>query len=129
VEEKEKWTEFEEGRGIVDIEEQLRATIKKLQIAGARLAPLPEGCTFTLVVEMREGKEAPIGHPMPWIASDPGLQTEMGNGKGKEKETAVGRDLGGVKSTPVRLVEAGDFVLEAWIEEGRAKFEGEDEQG
>jgi mitotic spindle assembly checkpoint protein MAD2B len=130
--EKEKWTEFEEGRGMqfVDIEEQLRATLKKLQIAGGRLSLLPEGCTFTLVVEMREGKEAPIGHPMPWIASEPGLQTRMGDLElGKGKETAVGRDLGGVKSTPVRLVEAGDFVLETWIEEGRAKFEVDEDEG
>ena len=33
----------------------------------------------------------------------------------------VGSDLGGVKSIPVRLVDAGAFVLEMWIEEGRAK--------
>jgi mitotic spindle assembly checkpoint protein MAD2B len=32
-----------------------------------------------------------------------------------------GSDLGGVKSFPVRLVEAGAFVLEMWIEEGKAK--------
>lgn len=132
VGEKEKWTEFEEGRGIVDVEEQLRATIKKLQIAGERLKKLPRDCTFTLVVEMREGSDAPIGHPMPWVASEPGLQQQMeGNGKGKERErertTSVGRDRGGVRSTPVRLVEAGDFVLEAWIEEGKAKFEYVDE--
>lgn len=29
--------------------------------------------------------------------------------------------MGGLKSVPVRLVEAGVFVLEMWIEEGRAK--------
>ena len=31
-------------------------------------------------------------------------------------------ELGGIKSTPVRRVEAGEFILEAWIEEGRAKL-------
>jgi mitotic spindle assembly checkpoint protein MAD2B len=35
----------------------------------------------------------------------------------------MGSDLGGVKSTPVRLVEAGEFILETWVEEGRAKYQ------
>ena len=30
-----------------------------------------------------------------------------------------GQDRGGIKSTPVRKVEAGAFVLEVWVEEGR----------
>jgi len=34
----------------------------------------------------------------------------------------MGSDLGGVKSMPVRLVEAGEFILETWVEEGRAKY-------
>lgn len=122
VDEKEKYTEFEDGRGIVDVEEQLRATIKKLQIAGAGLKDLPEGCTWGLVVEVKEGKEAPVGHPQAWVPSEPGLQVKRGEGGSGR----VGKDRGGVRSTPIKLVEAGDFVLEAWIEEGRAKFEGEE---
>ena len=35
--------------------------------------------------------------------------------------TRLGSDLGGVKTTPVRAVEAGEFVLEMWIEEARGK--------
>jgi mitotic spindle assembly checkpoint protein MAD2B len=35
----------------------------------------------------------------------------------------MGANLGGIKSTPVRLVEAGEFILEAWVEEGRAKYQ------
>lgn len=123
VGEKEKWTEFEEGRGMerVDVEEQLRATVKRLQGVGERMGELEQGCTFTVVVEVREGREAPIGNPMPWVASEPGLQVGSGSGSGR-----VGRDRGGVRSTPVRLVEAGEFVMECWVEEGRAKFEGEE---
>lgn len=55
-------------------------------------------------------------HPQPWIPSEPSLQIGE-NGESRR----VGSDLGGVKSVPVRLVESGAFVLETWIEEGRAK--------
>ncbi len=55
-------------------------------------------------------------HPQPWIPSEPSLQT------GERTSDRIGADLGGVKSTPVRLVEAGEFILETWIEEGRAKL-------
>ena len=32
-----------------------------------------------------------------------------------------GSSLGGVKTTPVRTVETGEFVMEMWIEEGKGK--------
>lgn len=38
-----------------------------------------------------------------------------------EDEGGRGSDLGGVRTTPVRTVEAGEFVMEMWIEEGRGK--------
>ncbi|KAH7355332.1 DNA-binding protein [Rhexocercosporidium sp. MPI-PUGE-AT-0058] len=146
VGEKERWTEFEardqnpdlipnpnpnpnsdvnvnEGKAGVpraDIEEQLRGTIRRLDYACSRLTPLPKNCTFSIAVELRDEPdvEPPIGHPQPWIPSEPSLQTgEKGNSE------TIGKDLGGVKSVPVRLVETGEFVLEAWIEEGRAKFD------
>jgi mitotic spindle assembly checkpoint protein MAD2B len=117
---------------LVDVEEQLRATMRKLAYCGGKLRPLPEGCTYTVVVELKEQAEPPIGvsstaslatspvnaykHPQPWIPSEPSLQTGE-----KEWSTRVGSDVGGLKSVPVRLVEAGAFVLEMWIEEGRAK--------
>ena len=42
-------------------------------------------------------------------------------GVGNEVATEKGKYLGGVKSTPVRAVEAGPFVMEVWVEEGRDK--------
>lgn len=33
----------------------------------------------------------------------------------------MGSDLGGVRSLPVRSVEVGEFIMEMWVEEGRAK--------
>jgi mitotic spindle assembly checkpoint protein MAD2B len=101
---------------IVDIEEQLRATVRKLAYCGNKLGDLPEGCTFTVVVELKERAEPPVGHPQPWVPSEPSLQT--GENEGSER---VGKDLGGVTSVPIRTVEAGEFVVEMWIEEGKAK--------
>lgn len=141
---------------IVDIEEQLRATLSKLSHATSRMAKLPEGCTYTVAVELRDDPSAlpplavrlsvssltspichlryvkspyqPHGfsksltnkhcqHPQPWIPSQPSLQPSL-----KTSAQIHPTDLGGEKSTPIRLVESGEFILETWIEEGRAKF-------
>lgn len=72
VDAKEQLTDFEaregaEGPGVSrsDVEEQLRATIRKLSYAGEKLAPLPADCTFTVAVELRDKANPPIGvsHP------------------------------------------------------------------
>ncbi|KAK8193020.1 DNA-binding protein [Phyllosticta capitalensis] len=113
----------------VDMEEQFRAVLARLSTCDARLKPLPSGCTFTVVVEVKEEAEPPIGHPQPWIPVEPSLQArrkragqneDEDNGAGKRRK---GEDLGGVKTTPVRAVEAGEMVFEMWIEEGRAKMD------
>jgi len=46
---------------LVDVEEQLRATMRKLAYCGGRLGPLPEGCSYTVVVELKEKADPPIG--------------------------------------------------------------------
>ncbi|CZR64580.1 related to MUS-26 protein MUS-26, involved in DNA repair [Phialocephala subalpina] len=109
------------GISRADIEEQLRATIRKLAYGAGKLSPLPEGCTFSVAVELRNEADPPIGHPQPWIPSEPSLQT------GERTSERIGTDLGGAKSTPVRLVEAGEFILETWIEEGKAKLHDDDD--
>lgn len=124
----EKFTEFTEKdfaqaerdlkTRLVDVEEQLRGAVRKLAYCGGKLDPLPEDCTFTVVVELKDKADPPIGHPQPWMPSQPSLQTgDAGQSK------SIGSDLGGVQTTPVRNVEAGEFVLEMWIEEGKAKHE------
>ncbi|KAI9875276.1 MAG: hypothetical protein M1830_008690 [Pleopsidium flavum] len=124
---------------VVDLEEQFRAIFARLAFCSSSLAPLPENCSFTLCIELKDevGVDPPIGHPQPWIPAQPSLQPAD-----KEQEAAVARDggengggggrrvkgsdLGGVRTTPVRSVEAGEFVIEMWIEEGKAKRELED---
>ncbi|KAI0013022.1 DNA-binding protein [Xylariaceae sp. FL0662B] len=100
-----------------DVDEQLRAAVRRLAYAGEKMAPLPDGCTFTVAVELRDEGEAPIGHPQPWIPTQPGLQTNSKDGR------TPGRDVGGAKTTPLRAVEAGPLFFECWVEEGKAKEE------
>jgi mitotic spindle assembly checkpoint protein MAD2B len=68
VDPKEALTDFEprEGQGemrisLTDVEEQLRGTIRRLAYTGSKMGPLPEGCTYTLAVELRDRADVPIG--------------------------------------------------------------------
>ena len=42
---------------------------------------------------------------------------------GEDGGSKRGQDLGGVRTTPVRSLEAGAFRMEVWVEEGRGKFQ------
>lgn len=135
-----------------DLHEQFRALLSRLSMISEKLAPLPGGaerCTYTMSVELKEDSEPPIGHPQAWVPCEKGLQRRVvhgeelegeggdggqsgerlgGKGKGrmvKEGGRTVerGRELGGVRTTPVRTVDQGEMVFEMWIEEGRGKFE------
>ncbi|KAI0396709.1 DNA-binding protein [Xylariaceae sp. FL0594] len=44
-----------------DVDEQLRAAVRRLAYIGEKMSPLPQGCTFTVAVELRDEAEAPIG--------------------------------------------------------------------
>lgn len=89
--------------------------------------------------------DAPIGRGDRWVAAEPGLQKERkkeGAGYGgfagssgdtevnefKIGESRKGKDLGGVRTTPVRALEAGAFKMEVWVEEGRGKFQAQVEE-
>ncbi len=49
---------------------------------------------------------------------------DAGNTNGLER-SRKGKDLGGVKTTPIRTLEAGAFRMEVWVEEGRGKFQAQ----
>ena len=89
----------------VDMQEQFRATMGKLATYGSNLRPLPEGCTFTVAIELKKDGQPPIGHPQPWMPVQP-----MGQGHANDHKSAV----------PLRAVAAGDMVFETWIEESNA---------
>lgn len=114
----------------VDLEEQFRAALTKLNASGAgALKPLPPHCTFTVAMELKdeEAVDPPIGHPQPWIPVQPSLQAAKSRKSGglAGGEGRRGDDLGGAKTTPVRAVRAGEMMFEMWIEEGKAKLEME----
>ncbi|KAH7114342.1 DNA-binding protein [Dendryphion nanum] len=116
----------------VNLSEQFRAALLALTTRCAKLSPLPKACSFNISMELKDDPEMdpPIRHPQPWVPAQPSLQKtgrRRGTGGGDEKGEGEGEgeDLGGVKVTPLRVVEAGTFRFETWIEEGKAKFEVE----
>jgi len=92
---------------MVDIEEQFRATMSRFTNCQSVLKPLPQGCTFTVAIELKPDDDAPVAHPQPWIPAQPG--------------NADGNDTAPPTTTPLRKVKAGDLIFEAWIEEGQDK--------
>jgi mitotic spindle assembly checkpoint protein MAD2B len=120
----------------VDMSEQFRAALIVLQTRASQLKVLPEGCSFNVSMELKDEADVdpPVRHPQPWIPVQPSLQKTGRKAvvRDEEEERQVeagkneGRDLGGVRVTPIRSVQAGVFRFETWVEEGRAKFEGQD---
>lgn len=109
---------------LIDLEEQFRAVMSRLSGCGGRLKDIPEGCTFAVAVELKEEAEAPISEPQGWVPAQPGLQRNVikeATGLRVEK----GKDVGGVKTTPIRTVAAGEMLFEVYVEEGKGKFQSE----
>jgi mitotic spindle assembly checkpoint protein MAD2B len=111
----------------VDLSEQFRAALLMLSTRTAQLSPLPPCCSFNICMELKDEGDVdpPIGHPQPWVPVQPSLQKKGRKGARVDEEDGErgGEDLGGVKVTPIRTVEAGVFRFETWIEEGKAKFQ------
>ena len=89
---------------LIDLEEQLRATMSRLIASASGLKPLPEGCTFTIAMDLRDGEEPPVRHPQLWIPVQPAQQ----KGSIESSDRIM---------TPVRAVAAGEMIFETWIEE------------
>jgi mitotic spindle assembly checkpoint protein MAD2B len=122
-------TPFEDPTSTVslaDLAQQFRGAMQKLAFCGSTLGPLPTNSSFTVCIELKPDGEAPIDQSStPWIPSQPSLQPNV---KGQNqcvsdttRSSTIGKDLGGVKTKPVRTLEAGAFLLEVWVEEGKAK--------
>jgi mitotic spindle assembly checkpoint protein MAD2B len=105
----------------VDLEEQLRAALTRLTGCGTKLSPLPPDCSFNVAIELKDEADPPIGHPQPWIPTEPSLQRRAGRSDEDIYEDRLGSDLGGAKLTPIRAIDAGEMVFEMWVEEGVGK--------
>ncbi|KAL8659168.1 MAG: hypothetical protein Q9226_000575 [Calogaya cf. arnoldii] len=109
-----------------DLPEQFRATISRLSTLSSALSPLPPDCSFTLVTELRDDADIhpPLGPDTPWVAAEPSLQKQRKRNESEAKLASTrGNDLGGVRTTPIRSVESGAYIMEMWVEEGKSKFQ------
>ncbi|KAF1835478.1 DNA-binding protein [Decorospora gaudefroyi] len=115
----------------VNLSEQFRAALIVLTTRTSALAPLPPNCSFNISMELKDDGEIdpPVSHPQPWIPVQPSLQKTGRNAASRENQIQVGRregeDLGGANVTPIRSVQVGVFRFETWVEQGKAKFEGD----
>ncbi|KAG0642059.1 DNA-binding protein [Tuber brumale] len=94
---------------IAGLEAQFRACLMKLSVAAPDLGRLPEDCTYTVAVEMKE-PGAPINYAEVWVPTE-----------GQGSDGAGIRRGGGTRSTAIRTVEAGSICLELSIEETTTK--------
>ncbi|KFH45204.1 DNA polymerase zeta processivity subunit-like protein [Hapsidospora chrysogenum ATCC 11550] len=95
-----------------DVNEALRGALRRIAYAAEKMAAPPQGCTFTLAVELRDEASAPIGHPQDWIPSQPSLQPS--SKKQAQKQPAT---VAGPRATPIRSVQAGPLFFECWVEQ------------
>ena len=93
---------------MIDMEEQFRATMSRFSNCESVLKPLPQGCTFTVAIELKPDGDAPVSHPQPWVPAQPADADANG-------------DTQPSTTTPLRKVKAGDLIFETWIEEGHDK--------
>ncbi|KAH8839107.1 hypothetical protein MCOR27_010472 [Pyricularia oryzae] len=100
----------------VDVNEHLRGAVKRLANTGEQLARLPEGCTFTIAVELRDNARPPLKHPQAWIPTQSKSQPPA------KKRLKHSQDVGAARTTAVRSVEAGPLFFECWVEESKAKL-------
>lgn len=105
-----------------DLEEQFRAAMSRLSGCGARLKDIPDGCTFTVALELKDESEPPLKEPQAWIPVEPGLQKTV-NRSSDGIKAVKGEHVGGARTIPVRTVAAGEMMFEMWIEEGKTKFQ------
>lgn len=125
----------------VNLSEQFRAALISLTMRTAQLSSLPSHCSFNISMELKDQGDIdpPIEHPQAWIPVQPSLQKTGRQAKSRDRdnepeiETGTqgglkeGKDLGGARVTPIRSVQAGVFKFETWVEEGKAKFEEQNE--
>jgi mitotic spindle assembly checkpoint protein MAD2B len=118
---------------MLELASQLAAVLSRISAQAAKLDRLPKGCKFTVAIELRDppAGQVPIGNQATWLPAELGLQPSVKMQKGERSGGAADsgppgarqqrRDefLGGLQTMAVRLVEAGPFVMEVWIEESK----------
>lgn len=94
----------------VDLNAQFRGLLSRLCQLSQALGPLPSDCTYTIAIETRDKPQGkpPLEPLSAFIPSESQLQT---------------LDTNSTKTTPIRSVDAGAFLMETWVEETQTKLE------
>ncbi|KAK9455166.1 DNA-binding protein [Dipodascopsis uninucleata] len=93
-----------------DIEQQYRACLMKISHVSEIIGKLPDGCTFTIIIELKDGATAPSESDSLWIPA---------NGEVLQKENREG--VLQPKVTPLRSINMGPLIFDMRIEESIAK--------
>ncbi|KFG79754.1 REV7-like protein [Metarhizium anisopliae] len=104
-----------------DVNEALRGALSRISQVAQSRPHLPEGCTFTIGIELRDEALPPIQashppfsfHPQLWIPA----QTEPQIPSATRLEP--GRAVRGTATAPIRSVQAGPLYFECWVEQGK----------
>ncbi|KAA8901437.1 DNA-binding protein [Sphaerosporella brunnea] len=102
------------GTSLAELYEQFRALIMQISACSGKLGNLPENCTWTTSLELIEGSDAPKDHTRNWVVSERQKASWGSN-------AMTGLASGGVKSMPLRSIEAGAIGMDIWVEESNVK--------
>lgn len=100
-----------------DLNDQLRGVLQRLAQAGQQVAALPDGCTFTMAIELgggdkTEGEATTRNMDTNWIPETSSRKRKFGGGR------AGGA---GASTTSIRSVDSSPLFLECWVEESAVK--------
>ncbi|KAL1888828.1 hypothetical protein Sste5346_009306 [Sporothrix stenoceras] len=100
-----------------DLHEQLRGVLQRLAQAGQQVAALPDGCTFTMAIELGDGDNAGGGAKTRhmdsnWIPEATSRKRQFGGGLSGGA---------GALTRSIRSVDSAPLFLECWVEESAVK--------
>lgn len=122
---------------VTDLEHSFRATFSRLDTVSGKMRPLPNGdgapeCSFTITIELREGQKKPLDRRQErerqWIVAEPGpfeddLFHDMAEGDlPEESRKPAGSTESKGKTHAIRRLEAGELMMEMFVEESDAKL-------
>ena len=103
---------------LADLEALFRSLFSRLNVQCTRMKPLPtdEECTFTIMMEVKDEAERPVGRLDPgeraWVAAENAEESEEEESEARHHKR---------RTLAVRRVEAGELRMEVWVEEAKDK--------
>ncbi|CAK7199680.1 hypothetical protein SEUCBS139899_002363 [Sporothrix eucalyptigena] len=97
-----------------DLKDQLRGVLQRLAQAGQQVAALPNGCTFTVAIELGNDDTNDTGTrrkmDINWVPETAVL-----------KQQSFGAGKAAAATTSIRSVDSAPLYLECWVEESAVK--------